>query len=195
MGRHKTISDEDVLVVARDIFRAHGHTATTREIAEAAGISEAILYQRFGSKDHLFFAAMHATGPDIEQLLGPKDPPDDALAYLRAVVVRLGKYYAEIIPLAVRVMTHPSFDPHALARMQPRGPATLQAGLAERLASLKRRRLIVMPSAALAAKLLASLAHDWALGNVLAHGASLSRERDLKKMVDVVWAGLRARGA
>src|SRR5262245_60647331 len=51
MGRHKTISDDEVLQVARGLFREKGHTATTREIAEAAGISEAILYQRFGSKD------------------------------------------------------------------------------------------------------------------------------------------------
>ena len=58
MGRQKTISDEQVLRVARDLFRDKGHTATTREIAQAAGISEAILYQRFGSKDDLFFAAM-----------------------------------------------------------------------------------------------------------------------------------------
>ena len=27
--------------------------------------------ERFGSKNELFFAAMHATGPDVEQLLGP----------------------------------------------------------------------------------------------------------------------------
>src|SRR2546421_144555 len=44
MGRHKTISDDQVLQVARGLFREKGHTATTREIAEAAGISEAILY-------------------------------------------------------------------------------------------------------------------------------------------------------
>src|SRR6516162_1159464 len=74
MGRHKTITDEEVLGIARRIFRAQGHTATTREIAQAAGISEAILYQRFGSKNELFFAAMHPRGPDLEQLLGPKDP-------------------------------------------------------------------------------------------------------------------------
>src|SRR6516164_6210029 len=114
MGRHKTISDDDVLDVARQLFRERGHTATTREVAEAAGISEAVLYQRFGSKDDLFFAAMHPRGPDIEELLGPKDPPEDAHAYLRAVVVRIGQYFAEVLPLVVRVMTHPSFDPAML---------------------------------------------------------------------------------
>jgi AcrR family transcriptional regulator len=193
MGRRKTISDDDVLRVARELFRTRGHTTTTREIAEAAGVSEAVLYQRFGSKDELFFAAMHPRGPDVEELLGPADPPDDAHAYLRAVAVRLGKYFAEVIPLALRVMTHPSFDPATLARAQPEGPGLLREGLAERLASLARRRRIVTPSAAVAARLLVGLAHDWGLGAVFAPGSSPHRDRQLKEMVDVVWEGLRAR--
>lgn len=193
MGRHKTISDHDVLRVARDVFRARGHTATTREIAEAAGISEAVLYQRFGSKDDLFFAAMHPRGPDVEELLGPADPPGDAHAYLRTVVVRIGKYFAEVIPLALRLMTHPSFDPAALARAQPTGAASLREALAERLTSLARRKQLVMPSEAAAARLLVHLAHDWALGGVLSPGPRAHRERELKEMVDVVWEGLRAR--
>src|SRR5947208_4760966 len=110
MGRHKTISDDDVLRVARDVFRVQGHTVSTRAIAQAAGISEAVLYQRFGSKDELFFAAMRPQGPDIERLLGPRDPPGDARTYLRAVAVRLGEHFAEVIPLALRVMMHPSRD-------------------------------------------------------------------------------------
>src|SRR5215813_13882337 len=101
MGRKKTISDVEVLEIARHIFRQHGHTATTRQIAEAAGISEAILYQRFGSKDELFFAAMHPRGPDLEELLGPNDPREDAATYLHAAVVRLGKHFADTIPLAM----------------------------------------------------------------------------------------------
>ena len=96
MGRQKTITDEEVLRVARALFREQGHTATTREIAHVAGVSEAVLYQRFGSKDQLFFAAMHPRGPDLEQLLGPKDPTGDALTYLRTVV--LGAHLERMAP-------------------------------------------------------------------------------------------------
>ncbi|EKE96356.1 helix-turn-helix transcriptional regulator [Tolypothrix sp. LEGE 11397] len=32
--------------------------ASTRDIAKKAGISEAVIYQRFGTKEDLFFAAM-----------------------------------------------------------------------------------------------------------------------------------------
>jgi AcrR family transcriptional regulator len=195
MGRHKTISDDEVLRSARDLFRARGHGATTRQIAEAAGISEGVLYQRFGSKDDLFFAAMSPRGPDIEQLLGPQDPAQDARAYLRAVVDRMGKYFAGVIPLALRVMTHPSFDAGSLARAQPNAAAVLREGLTERLANLARRRRIATKSEAVTARLLVSLAHDWALGGVLSPGSRPHRDRELKEMVDVVWQGLRARWA
>jgi AcrR family transcriptional regulator len=193
MGRRKTIADDEVLRVARDVFRRQGHTATTREIAEAAGISEAVLYQRFGSKDELFFAAMHPRGPDVERLLGPKAPPGDALAYLHAAVVRLGEYFADAIPLALRVMMHPSFDPATLSRARPGNHAVLAEGLAERLAALARRGEIALPSGAVTARLLVSLAHDWALRRV--HGAPGQGVRELRAMVDVVWEGLRARGS
>jgi AcrR family transcriptional regulator len=191
MGRQKTISDDEVLRIARNIFRERGHTATTREIAQTADISEAVLYQRFGSKDQLFFAAMRPRGPDVEQLLGPKAPREDALTYLRTVVVRLGEHFAEVIPLALRVMMHPSFDPVSLARAQPGGPAVLQEALAERLGALAHRGEITMPGAAVTARLLMSLAHDWALRRV--HGSPTRGVRELKEMIDVVWEGLRPR--
>ncbi len=192
MGRRKGISDEDVIRVARAVFRAQGHTATTRAIAEAAGISEAVLYQRFGSKDDLFFAAMRPSGPDVEALLGPRDPAGNAHRYVRATVVRIAGYFGEVIPLAVRLMTHPSFDPSALARAQPSGAAVLQEGLAQRLASLARGGQLAAHAPEVMARLLVSLAHDWALGGVLAPGHP-RRQRQLTALVDVVWEGLRAR--
>jgi AcrR family transcriptional regulator len=195
MGRPKTITDDAVLRIARDVFREQGHTATTREVAQAAGISEAILYQRFASKDALFFAAMHARGPDIEELLGPEDPPDDANKYLRTVLRRLGEYFAEVIPLALRVMMHPSFDPASLSNTTPGGPAELREGLARRLASLARRGRLEASDEVVVARLLLSLAHDWALGVAFAHGAVAPNDRRLEEFVDVLWEGLRHREA
>src|SRR5262249_37553384 len=154
--------------------------------------SEAVLYQRFGSKDDLFFAAMRPQGPDIAELLGPEDPPDDARAYLRGVVLRVARHMGQVIPLSIRVMTHPSFDPATLARAQPRGGGLLQQALAERLAALARRQRMAARSAPTAARLLLSLAHDWALASVFAHDTP-QRERTLMEMVDLVWQGLRPR--
>ena len=191
MGRHKTISDADVLRVARDVFRAQGHTATTRLIAQAAGISEAVLYQRFGSKDELFFAAMRPTGPDVEALLGPPEPPADARAFLRQVTVRLGQYFADVIPLALHLMTHPAFDPAVFARAQPTASAILRGGLADRIRLLADRKRVTAPDPHAAARLLVSLAHDWGLGGVLSPRAASARLRELNDLVDVVWAGLR----
>jgi AcrR family transcriptional regulator len=196
MGRYKTISDDDILCAARQVFREQGHTATTREIGQAAGISEAVLYQRFGSKDDLFFAAMAPTKPDIELLLGPKDPPDDAHAYLHAVVVRIGGYFVEVLPLILHVMTHPSFDLAMLSRSKSASSdVCLRESLAQRLASLVSRRRMTTLAPDVTARLLISLAHDWALGMVLSPGALAQGDRELKKMVDVVWEGLRGRRA
>jgi AcrR family transcriptional regulator len=189
MGRHKTISDDEVLRIARGVFRARGHIATTREIAEAAGISEAVLYQRFGSKDHLFFAAMHARGPDLEELLGPAEPLGDAREYLYGVVARLAKYFGEVIPLALHMMMHPAFDHSAMRGMETDGPAELKADLARRLTSLARRGKIEAANTNVTARLLISLAHDFALSHVMAHGSP--KPRELKEMLDVVWQGVR----
>jgi AcrR family transcriptional regulator len=189
MGRPKTISNDGVLRIARDVFRKHGHTATTREVAQAVGLSEAILYQRFGSKDALFFAAMHAQGPEIEELLGPEEPPDDAREYLGDVLRRLGAYFAEVIPLALRVMTHPSFDPASLSRTTPGGPAELREGLAKRIASLAARGRLRAAEPLMVARLLLSLAHDWGLGVAFAHGSAPS-DRRLQDFLGVLWEGL-----
>jgi AcrR family transcriptional regulator len=193
MSRPKTISDDEVLRIACGLFRHHGHTVSTREIAQAAGISEAILYQRFGSKDALFFAAMHARGPDIEQLLGPEQPVGDARNYLCTVLRRLGEYFAEVIPLALRVMMHPSFEPASLSRTTPGGPVELREGLAKRLASLARRKRLKVSDEIVLARLILSLAHDWALEMALAHRTVAPNDRRLDDYVEILWDGLRHR--
>lgn len=198
MGRHKTISDADVLAAARRVFQDKGHGASTRDIAAVAGVSEAVLYQRFKNKDALFFAAMLPCAPDVAAVLGPPDPPADARQYLLRVVARLADYFLECVPAGMRVMMHPAFDAGVLAESEAMsGTGRLTTELIARLRRLQGRRLISTPSLPSAAKLITAVAHDWALQHALSGGATPADRHELMTRAEIVWRGLapvRARG-
>jgi|CZKU01.1.fsa_nt_gi AcrR family transcriptional regulator len=191
MTRPKTISDDEILSAARKLFRAHGHAVSTRQVAESAGISEGVLYQRFVSKDELFFAAMAPSAPDLEEVLGPEEPSEPAREYVKHVVVRISDYFADVLPLALRLITHPSFDPGSLGRAQT-APAKLHEGLVKRLEWFEKQKKMRRSTADATAQLLVSLAHDWALGRVMSPRSS-KRIRELEAMVEVVWTGTAPR--
>jgi AcrR family transcriptional regulator len=56
--RSKTISDDQILEAARELFLARGFGASTLVIAKRAGISEALIFRRFGTKEALFAQAL-----------------------------------------------------------------------------------------------------------------------------------------
>ena len=193
MTRPKTISDEELLAVARRVFREQGRTASTRAIARQARISEGILYQRFGSKEDLFFASMAPRAPDIQALLGPEPPNVEVPTFLRNVLLRLAKHFGEVIPLAIQVITHPAAHGPGRERAQS-GLAELRKGLAARLAWFEAQKLVRPSTAKRTAQLLVSLAHDWAIRHAGLYPGKQGTQ-DLEEMADIVWKGivLRAR--
>lgn len=58
MARTPSITDEEILDAAREVFFELGLSATTAEIAGRAGISEGTIFRRFPTKHDLFIAAM-----------------------------------------------------------------------------------------------------------------------------------------
>ncbi|MFM2062771.1 MAG: hypothetical protein RLZZ507_2441 [Cyanobacteriota bacterium] len=58
MARIPKITNEQILDAAREIFLQQGFGASTLEIAQKAGISEASIFKRFSTKEELFFASM-----------------------------------------------------------------------------------------------------------------------------------------
>lgn len=58
MGRPRNVSDERILDEARACFLEQGAGVSTQVIAERLGVSHAVLFQRFGTKEHLMKAAL-----------------------------------------------------------------------------------------------------------------------------------------
>lgn len=68
----------EILVAARRVFGSAGyHEATTRDIASAAGVSEALLYQHFPGKRQLFEHLIREAATDLERRLREASAADD----------------------------------------------------------------------------------------------------------------------
>lgn len=88
MSRPISISDETLLDAARALFTEKGPRATTAEIAARAGVSEGILFKRFGNKAALHKAAMSTqmVGALIQQNMrsaGPLRTLEDFERFIR----------------------------------------------------------------------------------------------------------------
>lgn len=191
MPRHKTVTDEELLGVARRVFREHGHTATTREVAREAGISEGVLYQRFGSKEGLFFAAMVPREPDFEALLGPYPPTEAAPEFLKRVITAAASHFAQVIPLALQVIMHPSHMSSHFAQAQP-GLLGFHKALTARLQWFEQAGIFKRDTAGRTTRIVLSLAHDWALTHAALDPGSDARPDDLAELVDLVLEGIQA---
>ncbi len=55
-GRPLSVTDDELLDAARDVFLARGLDATTAEIARRARISESVIFYRYKTKEALFIA-------------------------------------------------------------------------------------------------------------------------------------------
>lgn len=99
MARPRNTTDTQILEEARACFLEHGAGVSTTVIAERLGISHGVLFQRFGTKEHLLRAALlpELVQPWIDQV---RAGPDD-----RAVQVQLfelaeaiSSYLERIVP-------------------------------------------------------------------------------------------------
>ncbi len=191
MGRTKTIDDKEVLHHAREAFRQGGHAASTRDIARAAGISQAVLYQRFGSKEDLFCRAMTPDPPDLETLMGPY-PARSARADLKRLGERIAAYLGTLMPTLLHVLAHPDLGRARLARWHADLPfQALVSALTARFVRLKDDGLVgnVDPSASAHAFIAA--VHSAALVETMAHGGlHHGHGGHVDALVEVLWTGL-----
>ena len=117
MGRKKTLSDEELLNVARKIFVEVGFSASTKEIARRAGVSESLIFQRFATKEDLFFAAMIPPAANLSDLFHHSQLKGSQL--IEQVVLAMTEYFRLTLPLLIPLMSHPSFRFEDFAARHP----------------------------------------------------------------------------
>jgi AcrR family transcriptional regulator len=128
MGRKKVIADVDLLGVARKVFVENGFGASTKEIARQAGVSEGVLFQRFPTKDDLFFAAMTPPPADLDKLF--RHPRAKGRALIEKLTFTMIEYWRQAFPVLLPLVAHPNFRFEDFARRRPDTPLSqLRSGL------------------------------------------------------------------
>jgi AcrR family transcriptional regulator len=112
------LTRDRILDVTAELMRSSGLTAvTTREIARAAGLTEAALYRHFKSKEDLLTSALAERQPmfigmlkDLPQRVGQGSVHDNLQRVAEAAV----PFYRHAMPMLAAIFG----DPHLLARQR-----------------------------------------------------------------------------
>lgn len=126
-----------IVAAAAEVMRTRGLArATTKEIAKAAGFSEAALYKHFRDKTELFVAVLGERGPtrlsrvfaELPNRLG-QDPVEEVL---RDVTLAAADFYEQTFPMAASLFAEPKvLDAHRAAlRERGNGPHQVCATVA-----------------------------------------------------------------
>lgn len=121
---HQRMSADDrrrqLLETAIDLFSRKGFAGTTtREIATAAGVNEAIIFRHFATKQDLYKAILdHKCGGDCAgnafSEVDAAMAADDDEAFFRALITRIIAFHRED-PRFERLLMHAALEGHELA--------------------------------------------------------------------------------
>jgi len=190
MSRTKTISDAELLEVARGVFVESGFGASSKEIARRAGVSEGVLFQRFSTKEELFFAAMTPPLADVSRILN--HPGTTGQPLLEKITFAMLEYFRLLMPVLIPLMSHPSFVFEEFARRQPDSPlAALRRQLMEFMIREKRAARLGPVDPGAAALVVWSTAHTIAFFERLgAHDGAMG-DAIVRASVECLWTGMK----
>lgn len=157
---------ERLLHAAHEVFAAEGFRgATTRRIAEQAGVNEVTLFRHFASKEALLGAAIESESmAAIERLKAfdlpaePKDPQAELTRYLAGVLAGFSASNRAVRTSLAEWGHHPEFNPHL------RGPSEHIADAVEQYVRAAQERGLMR------ADVPAPVAAQVLLATVFSHG-------------------------
>lgn len=97
MDSHAATTEQAILDAARRLFMAHGYRrVSTRQIAEACGLTQPAIYHHFGGKEELYIAVLNAEltrlGGAIARIVGRHREAEAALSEIAKFVLSSTDY-------------------------------------------------------------------------------------------------------
>lgn len=191
MGRHKLIEDDELLARVRDVVVKEGITVSSRRIAEAVGVSSAVLFQRYGSKENLLFAALSPPAPDMSTLLRTGERRGHGLAQLERVLSGLLAYFRQFVPVLAPLANHPAFDYEAFRERHPNSPLEkLIVELSVAFEEQRQRGELDCPDVGMLVLHLVAVAHSLAMfEHIGAHHGTFS-QHIVSDLARLLWRGV-----
>jgi AcrR family transcriptional regulator len=191
LGRNKTISDDQLLRHAREVFLESGAFGSTKEIARRAGISEATLFQRYPTKAALFLAAMIPPKIDVNRIVNAPTTQKRLPGALTEIGVRMLAYFRTLIPAVMHLIAHPSISmTDVKAHFQSVPEKVLADALADYLREAAEKRQAHVANPFGAASLMVSAIHSLAVFELMEMHRGQNLEHAVDMFVQALWSGL-----
>ncbi len=130
MARPITIATDRIVDTARQLFLEHGFKLSTAKIAKAVGISEGLIFKRFGTKDALFAAAMGLPSTDFARAWPARAGHGTVHEELTAIGHRLIAHFRVALPRMIMLRRASAVDPLAvMSRVDSPPPVVILDGV------------------------------------------------------------------
>ena len=194
MGRPKTIDDEAMLAIAREVFVRDGAFGSTKEIAQRASISEAALFKRFTTKASLFLAAMVPPMVDANAIIAKAKKLNDPRDGILFIGEQILAFFREVLPVVLPLIRNPLIGVDAVHRHFGRDQVgRLTEVVAHYLQNEARKGRLGQINPFGAAALLITSMHSVAQFELMGFHDGAVPNDGVHALLDTLWEGLRPR--
>ena len=189
MTRSKTVTDEAILSAARSLFLEVGVRASTKKIAKSAGISEAVIFQRFRTKEELFFAAMVPPEAQLAKIFRVRPGENQVPENLEFISLQIVDYFREVMPTFIALLGHPASDVQTFLQRHTMPRAQIGNRLTEYLTAETELGRIRKGQAEIVVAVLLSYLHHIAMSETIGANQG-SGEGSITNAIEALWHGL-----